>query len=103
PLGLRRGRPSLRARSLAPVPDGAAGPAGRLRAGGGRVREAVSRPRGRVPAQGADVRALLVDRPARADAARTAARLPRPARLASSSALRERSASSRALGDERGV
>ena len=34
PLGLRRGRPALRARSLAAVPDGPARQAGRLRAGG---------------------------------------------------------------------
>ena len=51
-----------------PVPDGAARPPRGLRAGGARVREADADERGRVPAQGADVRALLADHAARADA-----------------------------------
>src|SRR5581483_11991614 len=76
PLRLRRGRPALRPRPLAPLPDGAARPPRRVRAGGGRLREADALERDRVPAQGADVRALLADRAARQDAARAAARLP---------------------------
>ena len=39
-LGLRRGRPAVRPRPVAAVPDGAARPACGLRAGGDRVREA---------------------------------------------------------------
>ena len=66
PLRLRRGRPALRPRPLAAVPDGAARPAGRLRPGGARVRAADAGDRDRVPAQGAHVRALLADRAARA-------------------------------------
>ena len=60
--GLRRGRPALRPRSLAPVPDGAARQARGLRAGGRGVREADAVERERVPPQGAHVRALLADR-----------------------------------------
>ena len=52
-----------------PVPDGAGGPPRGLRAGGARVREADADERGRVRAQGADVRALLGDHAARLDAA----------------------------------
>ena len=63
--GLRRRRPALRPRPGVPVPDGAARPAGRLRPRGDLGREAVARPRGRVPAQGAHVRALLADHAAR--------------------------------------
>ena len=65
PRGLRRGRPALRPRPLVPVPDGAARPARGLRAGGERVREGDADERGRVPPQGADVRALLGDRRSR--------------------------------------
>ena len=92
PLRLRRGRPALRARPLAPVPDGAARPAGRLRPGGARVREADAGDRDRVPAQGAHVRALLADRPARPDAPPPAARVPRRDPLPPSPALRQRPA-----------
>ena len=53
-----------------------------------RVREADAVERDRVPAQGADVRALLADRAARQDAPRPAAGLPRRARLAPPPALR---------------
>ncbi len=88
--GLRRGRPALRPRPLVPVPDGAARPARRLRAGGERVREGDADERGRVPAQGADVRALLGDRARGEDAAPPAAALPRRDRLAPAPALRER-------------
>ena len=66
PRRLRRGRPALRSRPVAAVPDGAARPPRGLRAGGARVREADADERDRVPAQGAHVRALLADRPARA-------------------------------------
>ena len=52
-----------------PVPDGAGGQAGRLRAGGARLREADADERDRVRAQGADVRALLGDHAPRLDAA----------------------------------
>ena len=52
-------------------------PARDLRAGGARVREADADERDRVPAQGADVRALLGDRAARLDAARLAAAVSR--------------------------
>ena len=62
--------------------------------GGGRVREADADERGRVPAQGAHVRALLADRRPRADAPPPAARLPRRARLAPASSLRQRAAPS---------
>ena len=85
---LRRRRPALRARPVLPVPDGAARPARGLRPGGARVREAVARHRGRVRAQGADVRALLGDRRRGDDARRPAARLPRRDRLAPASSLR---------------
>ena len=68
--GLRRGRPALRARPLAPVPDGAARAARGVRARGERVREGDADERGRVPAQGAHVRALLGDRRRGEDAAR---------------------------------
>ena len=66
---LRRGRSPLRARPVAAVPDGAARPARGLRARGARLGEADAVQRDRVPPQGADVRALLADRPAREDAA----------------------------------
>ncbi len=61
-VGLRRGRSALRPRPLVPVPDGAARAARRLRPGGAGLREADADERGRVPAQGAHVRALLADR-----------------------------------------
>ena len=51
PLRLRRGRPALRARPLAPVPDGAARTARRLRAG--RARAGRSRRRRTRPSTGA--------------------------------------------------
>ncbi len=60
--GLRRRRSALRPRPLLPVPDGAARPPRGVRARGARVREADADERGRVPPQGADVRALLGDR-----------------------------------------
>ena len=75
PRGLRRGRPALRARPLAAVPDGAARPARGLRARGARVREGDADERDRVPAQGAHVRALLADRARGEDAAPPAAAL----------------------------
>ena len=89
---LRRGRPALRARPLAAVPDGAARPARGLRPGGDRVREADAGDRDRVPAQGAHVRALLADRPARQDAPPPAAGLPRRDPLAPAPPLRQRPA-----------
>ena len=56
-----------------------------------RVREALARPRGRVPAQGADVRALLADPASGEDARATSSRaLSRRARLASRAPLRQR-------------
>ncbi len=87
---LRRGRPALRPRPLAAVPDGAARAACRLRAGGERVREGDADERGRVPPQGADVRALLGDRRRGQDAAAAAAALSRRGALAPAPALRER-------------
>src|SRR5215207_224444 len=79
PRRLRGGRPALRPRPLVPVPDGAARPPRRVRRERRRVREAVTRPRRRVPAEGTDVRALLADRAARPDAAEGAAVVPRRA------------------------
>ena len=70
---LRRGRSTLRSRPVASLPDGAAGATRGLRARGALVREALARPRGRVPAQGADVRALLADPAAGEDARTTSA------------------------------
>ena len=93
PLRLRRGRSPLRARPLASVPHGPAGPARGVRAGGARLRAADADERERVPAQGADVRARVAHRAAGADAARPAARLPPRARLAPASPLRERACS----------
>ena len=84
--------PALRPRPFAAVPHGAARAARDLRAGGARVRAADADERERVPAQGADVRARVADRAARADAARPAPRLPPRARLAPASPLRERAA-----------
>ena len=49
---------------------GPARPSRRVRAGGACLREALSRSRGRIPAQGADVRALLADAPPGGNAAR---------------------------------
>src|SRR5207302_10878687 len=89
PVGLRRGRPALRARPLASVPHGPARTPGGLRAAGPRLRAPDPDERERVPAQGADVRALVAHRAARADVAPPAARLPSRARLAPSPALRE--------------
>src|SRR5262249_61106468 len=81
---------------LAPgVPDGAARPPRGFRARGGRLGEALARPRGRVPAQGADVRALLADRPARKDAAAARPDISARDRVAPAPALRERAAASR--------
>ena len=60
-----------------------------------RVREADALERGRVPAQGADVRALLADHAARLDASPAAARLPRRGRLAPRAPLRQRRAARR--------
>ena len=87
---LRRGRSALGPRSLVPVPDGAGGPEGRLRARGTRLREADTLERDRVPAQGAHVRALLGDHAAWLDAPAAAARLPRRDRLASAAPVRQR-------------
>ena len=78
--GLRRGRPSLRPRSVVSVPDGAARPARRVRARGACVREGDADERGRVPAQGAHVRALLGDRRRGQDAPAAAAALSRRGR-----------------------
>ena len=74
PLGLRRGRSEVGPRPLVSLPDGAGRPARDLRAGRARLREADADERDRVPAQGADVRALLGDRAARLDAAAAPAR-----------------------------
>ena len=68
PIRLRRGRPTFRPRSLASLPDGAARAARGVRARRSRLGEADAVERDRVPAQGADVRALLADRAAREDA-----------------------------------
>ena len=87
---LRRGRPALGPRPLVPLPDGAGGAARRLRAAGARLREADALERDGVPAQGADVRALLGDHPARLDVPAAAARLPRRDRLAPAAPLRQR-------------
>ena len=94
--GLSRGRPALRPRPLVPVPDGAARPPRRVRAGGERVREGDADERGRVPPQGADVRALLGDRGRGEDAAAPAAALLRRGRVAPASPLRQRPAARRA-------
>src|SRR5205814_245540 len=77
-------------------PDGPARKARGLRAGSRRLGKALARPRGRVPPQGAHVRALLADRAARADAAWARSDVPARDRLASPSALRERPAPPRA-------
>src|SRR5204862_4719668 len=77
----------------------AARPAGGLRAGGARVREADADERDGVPAQGADVRALLADRRSRPDAARAASTLFRRDRLAPPPALRERDPAPRPARD----
>src|SRR5512133_492342 len=90
PQRLRRRRPTLRPRPRAAVSDGAARPPRRLRARSRRLGEAVAGHRGRVPAQGSDVRALLADRPARQDAAPARPDLLARGHLASASALRER-------------
>ena len=95
PHGLRRRRPALRPRPLVPVPHGPARPARRVRPRGARVREADAGRRGRVPAQGADVRARLADASRRPDAREPAARLPRQARLPPPSPLRQRRAARR--------
>src|SRR4051812_33937954 len=87
---LRRSRSALRPRSRAAVPDGSARAPRGLRAGGRRIREAHAVQRDGVPAQGAHVRALLVDHAARPHAAAPRTGLPRRDHLASSSALRER-------------
>src|SRR3954451_18831785 len=92
PLRLCRGRSPLRARPLASLPDGAAGPARGVRAGGARLRAADAHERERVPAQGADVRARVAHRAAGEDASRPASRLPPRARLPPASPLRERRA-----------
>jgi hypothetical protein len=68
-LGLRRGRSQVRSRPRAAVPHGAARAARGLRARGARLGAAHADERVRVPAQGADVRARLADRAARAHAA----------------------------------
>ena len=88
PRGLSRGRPALRPRPLVPVPDGAARPPRGVRAGGERLREGDADERGRVPPQGADVRALLGDRGRGEDAAAPAAALLRRGRVAPASPLR---------------
>ena len=80
-----------------------AGPPRGLRARRARVREADTDERGRVRAQGADVRALLGDHAARLDAAAPAAGLPRLGRLPPPAALRQRAAPPRAPRDERGA
>ena len=72
PVRLCRGRSPLRARPLASLPHGAAGPARGVRAGGARLRAADADERERVPAQGADVRARVAHRAAGADASRPA-------------------------------
>ena len=68
---------------------------------GARLREADADERGRVRAQGADVRALLGDHAARLDAPAAPARLPRLDRLAPPAPLRERAPPRRAARDER--
>ena len=88
--GLRRGRPALRPRSLVAVPDGAARAPRRLRAGGERLREGDADERGRVPAQGAHVRALLGDRRRGQDAAALRPLYLRRGDLAPPPAVRER-------------
>ena len=95
-LRLRRRRHALRPRPVVPVPHGATGPARGVRPGGARLREADARRRGRVPPQGADVRARLADAAQGPDAGEPAARVPREARLASPPALRERCVAPRA-------
>ena len=70
-------------------------------AGGARVREADAGDRDRVPAQGAHVRALLADRPAREDAPAPAARVPGRDPLAPPPPLRVRAAPSAPARDER--
>ena len=99
PRRLRRGRPEVGPRPRVPVPDGAGGPARRLRARGARVREADAVERDRVPAQGAHVRALLADHAAGLDAEAAAARLPRRGRLAPAPPLRQRAAAPRPARD----
>src|SRR5581483_3567698 len=89
-VGLRGGRRALRPRPRAPVPAGAARPPGRLRAVRGRPRAADADERDRVPAQGADVRALLADHAARLDAAAAATGVPGRDRLAPPAPLLER-------------
>ena len=91
-VGLRRGRSALRPRPLASLPHGAAWPARGLRAAGAGLRAADAHQRERVPAEGADVRARVADRPARANAARPAPRLPPRASLPPAPPLRERAA-----------
>ena len=83
------------------VPDGAGGPPRRLRARGAGVREADAVERDRVPAQGAHVRALLGDHPARLDAEAAAVRLPRRGDLAPAAPLRQRAAPPRPARDAR--
>ena len=70
-----------------------------LRAAGEGVREADAVERDRVPAQGAHVRALLGDHPARLDAEAAAARLPRRGDLAPAAPLRQRAAPPRPARD----
>ena len=68
--------PKLGPRPRVPVPDGAGRPPRGLRACGPGVREADAVERERIPAQGADVRALLGDHPARLDVEAAPVRLP---------------------------
>src|SRR5581483_5483587 len=96
---LRRGRPPLRPRPVAPLPDGAARPARGLRARGARVRAADPDQRDGVPPQGAHVRALLADRAAREDAAPARAALRPRNRLAPAPPLRLGRAPPRAARD----
>ena len=85
---LRRGHPRFGHDLLAPVSDGSARTASGVRARRGRLREADPDERKRVPAQGADVRALLADRLARRDDAAPRAAVRAADRLASPASLR---------------
>ena len=76
-------------------------PARRVRARGARLREADTDERDGVRPEGADVRALLGDHPARLDAAKPPAGLPRLDRLPPRASVRQRPAPRRAARDER--
>ena len=89
PQRLRRARPALRARPRAPVSPRPPRPPRGRRPGGARVGEAGPRHRGRVPAEAADVRALLADRASRRHAPRRPAALRAPARVAPAPPLRD--------------